>query len=51
MLCGILNIQQYRTIVPTISQPHLSTRIKKNVKIIPTLYIAYIAAEGYRILI
>lgn len=44
MLCGILNIQQYRTrIVPTISQPHLSTRIKKK---IPTLYIAYFAAEG-----
>lgn len=50
MLCGILNIQQYRTIVPTISQPHLSTHIKKMSKL-PTLYIAYIAAEGYRILI
>lgn len=44
MLCGILNIQQYRTIVPTISQPHLSTRIKKMSKL-PTLYIAYTAAE------
>lgn len=47
MLCGILNIQQYRTIVPTISQPYLSTRIKKMSKL-PTLYIAIIAAEGLR---
>lgn len=47
MLCGILNIQQYRTrIVPTISQPHLSTHIKKKMSKIPTLYIAYFAAEG-----
>lgn len=49
MLCHILNtcIQQYRSrIVPTISQPHLSTRIKKKMSKLPTLYITYFAAEG-----
>lgn len=42
-------IQQYRSrIVPTISQPHLSTRIKKKkISKLPTLYnYTYFAAEG-----
>lgn len=32
--------------MPTISQPHLSTRIKKKMSKLPTLYITYFAAEG-----